>query len=724
MGRSYSTWVCALTVLASGGCDEGVQAMGGETAVGRDGPVHDRSETCEVIVAGGSTAALAAAMTSAREGARTCLVEPTDWLGGQITTGGVPAIDFAWHSVDTLRVGDIAKNPANLPPEFVAWMDDEGNPGNCWVSKNCFRPDRFATRLAQTVATEPALRDNLVVLTRAVVKHVDVTRTGSAKSIERVVVVQRTPRDPADEWSTFLSADLPDWYDVEDSDRFTKEVIELRGRPEQRPVVIDATEFGDVLVLADAPYMQGVEVVDGTTDATSDTCGQAFVFPFVMHYETGPRSQPPNPFPVEHPSFYSQGTHTWDQIWRYRRIFDHEHAGGHYGDRSLQNWYPGNDYGFGYLLLDRQATSAQRDDWMGGLDLDSLAGAEAHAYGWFHWLRAREPNGRASHITLDDEMLGTEHGLSKLPYVRDTRRSVGLNDFVLAARHFYGDAADLTGTRFADRIAIGSYAVDIHGLSTCSMPGYIHAASHYTLPFYVPFRALTNRDVDNLLVAGKTMAQSFLTNAATRLQPIEWSTGIGAGAAAAHMSTRGISTSRGALEDIDAIQARIRLYAPTEWTIDGVTYPRPDEVLPPVPSRIHCPEGTHFDEGYGYCVNERDAYGPFSHSMTERCVQFGGGPACTNTQPVEVAGRQLALQRWSKSFALAIRGDGPCPRGATRDPQFLGHCAERYWDGERWIHDVFGPFGADLVERCEGAGGGNACYTHRWSAPFFLSLLD
>ena len=103
----------------------------------------DRTEECDVIVAGGSTAALAAALTSAREGALTCLLEPTDWVGGQITAGGVPAIDFAWHSVGSLPVGAIAKNPANLPAEFVGWMDAIGNPGSCWVSKNCFRPDAF-----------------------------------------------------------------------------------------------------------------------------------------------------------------------------------------------------------------------------------------------------------------------------------------------------------------------------------------------------------------------------------------------------------------------------------------------------------------------------------------------------------------------------------------------------------------------------------------------------
>jgi len=51
---------------------------------------------CDIVVGGGSTAAFAAAITAA-EAAKdkiVCLTEMTDWLGGQMTAGGVPAIDF------------------------------------------------------------------------------------------------------------------------------------------------------------------------------------------------------------------------------------------------------------------------------------------------------------------------------------------------------------------------------------------------------------------------------------------------------------------------------------------------------------------------------------------------------------------------------------------------------------------------------------------------------
>ena len=49
-------------------------------------------------------------------------------------------------------------------------------------------------------------------------------------------------------------------------------------------------------------------------------------------------------------------------------------------------------------------------------------------------------------------------------------------------------------------------------------------------PYFVPFRALTSDEVPNLLLAGKTMAQTFLANAATRFHPVEWATGAAAGA--------------------------------------------------------------------------------------------------------------------------------------------------------------------------------------------------
>lgn len=58
-------------------------------------------------------------------------------------------------------------------------------------------------------------------------------------------------------------------------------------------------------------------------------------------------------------------------------------------------------------------------------------------------------------------------------------------------------------------MAIGAYDVDIHPIQNCKYPDYM--LSYYPiLPFFIPLRAMTNAKFENLVVTGKTMAQSFL----------------------------------------------------------------------------------------------------------------------------------------------------------------------------------------------------------------------
>lgn len=128
-----------------------------------------------------------------------------------------------------------------------------------------------------------------------------------------------------------------------------------------------------------------------------------------------------------------------------------------------------------------------------------------------------------------------------------------------------GPAEQQTGMVFPDRIALGAYPADVHRLVTCEQPVDVRSA-HDTLPFYIPFRALTHYRLENLLVTGKTMAQSYLANSATRLHPIEWSPGTAAGVAAAHMA-RTNKTSRQALESIAEVQQQVRQQTPIDWTI-------------------------------------------------------------------------------------------------------------------------------------------------------------
>ena len=541
----------------------------------------------DVIIAGGTTAAFAAAVAAAESGAKTCLIEPTDWVGGQITASGVPAIDEAWHKVKDKTTGEeynvaaIARDRVNMTPNFRAMLDATGNPGKGWVSNYCFEPKNFLDQHLLPLERSLTAKGTLAVFRDAVIKTVEVDEAKGL--VTAITAIQRTPKAGV-EWEGYdrlPSEDLADWYSPEPSDRFDKTTLRFEAPKGRNVVFIDATEWGEALVLAGAPYLQGVEFEDGGREG-DDRCGQATVFDFVQRYNAEPSDEPAGPEDVDGFGFMASKDQKdpWNHIWTYRRIKSAKGGGpAAVGDLCLQNWgysakqeAGGNDYPFGYLFLSKADAEAQRGDWRGGMDLAVMAAAEKRALGWHHWFKNHAPEGiDPRQIILDRGVLGTGHGLAKLPYIRDTRRSVGLDGFLLTGKDLTREPSHKTGRRFRDRIALGAYPSDVHGMTTCTMPGYILSA-HDTLPFLIPFRALTNQKFGNLLVAGKTMAQSFLANAATRLHPIEWSTGTAAGVAAANMARHG-RDSRAELERIEELQALVRQKTPIEWTIDGKTYP-------------------------------------------------------------------------------------------------------------------------------------------------------
>lgn len=532
----------------------------------------------DVIIAGGSTAAFAAAIAAAESGARTALLEPTDWVGGQLTSSGVPAVDEAWHTIkakapdtQSYSVAKVARDPANITPSFHALMEGLEAPADCWVSRFCYCPDNFVRQLAPL---EKRVADKLTVYLDTVVKKVETSPDG--KRILSITAIERKPKPGVlhNGYDRLPSQDLADWYSAKDSARFTKRVLRFGAAPgaKRAPVFIEATEWGEVLALADAPYLQGVESTDGGPEG-DDRTGQATVYCFVEEFLENPADEPKANVPLDRMGFatYEGRPDAWNQVWTYRRIRGQGAPAP--GDLCLQNWgysakvgNGGNDYPFGYLFPSKADAAATRDDWQGGVDVAVLAGAEERALGWHEWFKKNAPEGiDPKQIVLNSAVLGTGHGLAKLPYIRDTRRSIGLDGYVLPMADMVGPIANRTGTKFDDRIALGAYPADIHPIVGREFPKYIYAY-HDTLPFYVPFRSLTNERVENMLVAGKTMAQSFMANSATRLHPTEWSTGTAAGIAAAYMAKTG-KNSRQALESIDEVQELVKEKTPIDWTV-------------------------------------------------------------------------------------------------------------------------------------------------------------
>jgi hypothetical protein len=224
------------------------------------------------------------------------------------------------------------------------------------------------------------------------------------------------------------------------------------------------------------------------------------------------------------------------------------------------------------------------------------------------------------------------------PHLNSSPLSPHLNSrsggFVLQQEMQNAAAGHAVAARFNDSVAFGNYGSDCHNIKTCKPPAYLSPAPK-TAPFYIPFRALTHQvlfqyiictclaravsfalapspartpvpctlayhisiltclfehtdqDAGNLLVAGKTMAQSFFYNSASRLHPAEWSSGVAAGAAASLTSPLSTTPPR-------HHSTTPPLHHSTPPPLHPSTPPPPyDSTNPPLtPSTLHQP--THF----------------------------------------------------------------------------------------------------------------------------------
>lgn len=84
-------------------------------------------------------------------------------------------------------------------------------------------------------------------------------------------------------------------------------------------------------------------------------------------------------------------------------------------------------------------------------------------------------------------------------------------------------------TKFTDSVARGNYDIDIHNPEGTGTSHYYFAPGEY---YTIPYRSLTVKDADNLLVAGRCISADHEAQASIRIMPICASTGEAAGIAA------------------------------------------------------------------------------------------------------------------------------------------------------------------------------------------------
>lgn len=573
-------------------------------------PEHDSSSPAtddqvlqaDIVIAGGSLSTPAAALQAARSwpGAHILVIEPTDWLGGQATSQGVPVIDNAWHEPGRSWMLDrpdlhypadyltFLRAMEKLPPEAPGL--GSGGDGCGWVSREPFDPRSAAWVLDGMARRHPAIQLLYLTVVKGVQTEEVSTPAGPARHITGLDLIQRLPINGYRPFDAFLSDEIDDWYAPADSARFAKRHLHVEPRRGRDLVVIDASELADVVVLSGAEYTVGRELTtekigsDGTLPAMDESGSQCFVYPFFITGAATP--EPELELQADFPDFarayarlrdgyFSLGTSSWMNLWCYRRVSTrssrHTYDQARPDDVTNINWYPGNDYPYGSLLKPRAAAALEAAaGWQGGIHPGHLAAAERQAIAFYFYLKSHPGRDLETRFLRGDDplnLMGTGHGLAKFPYIRCTRRIIGLNRFRLTESCFLDTDrpgyANHTSCRFPDTVGIGNYAVDIHPLqnSVGVEPSLEKAA-----PFYIPFRCLGSHNVQNLLVGGKLIAGTYITNAAYRLHPIEWAIGSAAGAAAAMMAQRRLTNAE-LLEPttLADLQRDINRNSPVDW---------------------------------------------------------------------------------------------------------------------------------------------------------------
>jgi hypothetical protein len=482
----------------------------------------------DILIVGGSTGGCAAAMSATALGKRVIMTEETDWVGGQLTSQAVPPDEHSWiESFGCTARYRKYRNAVrqyyreHYPLTLEARSDPFLNPGNGFVSRLCHEPRIGLVVLEQMLAYPRASR-KLEVRTRR--KPVSAVTEG-----DRITAV------------TLL-----------DLETETEETIEA-------DFVLDATELGDLLPMAGVEYVTGFESQSETGephalpgDAEPDNV-QPLSWVFAAGYDPDgdhtidkpaqfdfwskhiPNVTPPwggpllswerrDPFTgerVRRGLFPHETENPGMSMWHWRRIICRDHYLPEVMpyEATLVIWAQ-NDY-FLSNIIDKPEAEVRR----------CLEEARQLSLSFLYWLQTESPRSDGKNgypgLFLWPELVGTEDGLAKAPYIRESRRIKAV--FTVTEEHIGAEArGDCGAEEFSDSIGIGCYHIDLHAST-----GGNNKIALESLPFQIPLGALLPIRVDNLLPACKNIGTTHLTNGAYRLHPVEWNIGESAGLLAA-----------------------------------------------------------------------------------------------------------------------------------------------------------------------------------------------
>lgn len=431
-------------------------------------------ETIEtpILVVGGGSGGVSAGISAARAGSETLIVEESPWLGGMYTAAGVSAFDGNWGNFGTGIFREIRS-------KIIDYYGGAEAVETGWVSKRCFEP-----------SVAEGIMENLV------------------DREEKLTVLRG--------WSlsdvTVDSGRIKKVYFSRTKDR-------LKVKPE---IVIEATEYGEVLELTNHNYLYGRESKKrtGERDAPEekDNMAQDATYVAILKKSEG-IGPPPHPEKEEFweefkgcckPAYenlekHQHPLHSWEDFLSYGRLPN---------DKYMINWpFHGND--FSKDLVDTNRSERNR----------LIEKAKKRTKSFVSFIQHELPG---ADLRLAKDEFPTPDNLPLKPYIRESRRGRGL--YLIKESDVVPGKGQTRPELARDGVAIGDYFLDHHHGEDIdrkeSLENYPDNA-----PFQVPYRSLVSGEIENLLLAEKSISATHIVNGCTRLQPVVTAIGEAAGLA-------------------------------------------------------------------------------------------------------------------------------------------------------------------------------------------------
>lgn len=430
----------------------------------------------EVLVIGGGTGGVAAGIQSARQKAKTIIVEPTPWLGGMLTAAGVSCTDGN-HNL-----------PSGLWEEFRQQLYMHYGTKNLatgWVSNTLFEPhvgDSIFKAMCYKESKYLTLLFGLQL--QSIIKE--------KNKITGAVFINRY-----------------------------KKIIIIKSK-----ICIDATELGDVIAKSGTVYDIGMEdaayskelIAPGKNNIIQDLTWVAVL----KDYGKGADKTIPRPAGYDSAIFFKSCISAFnnDSItspWTVQKMLNY---GKIKNNKYMINWpAAGNDY---YLNVIEDKPEERVKKYLG---------AKNHTLRFIYFIQ--KDLGYKNLGLADDEFPAADK-LALIPYNRESRRVKGLvrlNNNHLVKPFEQPEALYRTG------ISVGDYPIDHHHHKNKAAP---EIKFTFVNSYNIPLGSLIPEKTEGLIAAEKNISVSNIVNGTTRLQPVVLLTGQAAGALAAYCVQKNI----------------------------------------------------------------------------------------------------------------------------------------------------------------------------------------